>query len=403
MKKIILIIFILAIPLVCFGQKENISTREEFYSYYNQLFEYRKDPKVMVSSNPSVYNDCEAFRNIVKGGNKFLPYIIEEMNNGDFFLNQAMEEITGFDIGKTKGTISIIGEQVVSKLWIEWWREHKDEYLEKPIKLTISSDKETYEVGDEVWINFTFKNVSNKPIDVLIFESEYPLYHDFEFLDTDGKKIGYIRQEIDSIKRSTREEKIASGGEYTTKVPLHKWKLGTLNNGVYNNVGSEARKIQVKGVYFIPDGINFVVKEGENIFFGWLISNIITIEVKDKNWDDFVRMSIYTPSGWVLDINKDGSGSIGFGAEAPGDVADFPKETFNFIELTQMIEPKLKSEGTISTMFGVSFQRKGQVSTTARCISDILLMKQLFEKAYKASDKTYTRIEKLYKEKPPVE
>lgn len=102
--------------------------KKEFYKYYSELLEYRKRPEVRLSSITSDYNNCEAFRKIVERGKLYLPFIIEEIKKGDFFLNQAMYEITGFDIRTTSEAKEVMGEQDISKLWIKWWGENKDKY-----------------------------------------------------------------------------------------------------------------------------------------------------------------------------------------------------------------------------------------------------------------------------------
>lgn len=102
--------------------------KKEFYKLYSELLEYRKQPEVQLSSMTLTYNNCEAFRKIVEKGRFFLPFIIEEIKKGDFFLNQAMREITGFNMRTTPETKVASGEQDISKLWTEWWEKNKDKY-----------------------------------------------------------------------------------------------------------------------------------------------------------------------------------------------------------------------------------------------------------------------------------
>ncbi|MBF0483075.1 MAG: hypothetical protein HQL25_00050 [Candidatus Omnitrophica bacterium] len=135
MKKIIFMLLLLG-GFACVsnafadGVKDNVDLKKQFDGYYSQLLEYRKDPKIQLSSNPAVYNDCEAFRKIVETGKVFLPFIVEEIKKGDFFLNQAMEEITGIKSTSLKNTDEIIGEIEISKLWIEWWEQNKNKFAE---------------------------------------------------------------------------------------------------------------------------------------------------------------------------------------------------------------------------------------------------------------------------------
>lgn len=134
------------------------------------------------------------------------------------------------------------------------------------LQLTIKAAKEVYEVGDEIWIEFKFKNVSQKPRELLIFIAELPLYHAFEFFNTAGKPIAYGGPVVsEELRRITKREEILAGGEYVTKVPLHRWKLAGLNRG-YNFIGSETRKIFLKGIYFTPVGLK--IADPDKKFFG---------------------------------------------------------------------------------------------------------------------------------------
>lgn len=120
-----------------------------------------------------------------------------------------------------------------------------------------------------------------------------------------------------------------------------------------------------------------------------------------QNEAEIIEISISTPSSWYLNINKDGSGSVGFGSSG-FDSSKFPKETFNFSEVFHQIEPQLLSEGTISDLFAVCFRKKGQTTSIAQYMSDSFFVKSLFEKAVSSSIKSYNRVNELYQDKPPV-
>lgn len=116
-------------------EKSNLAMdmRREFSAYYSELLEYRKKPEVMVSSRPSDHNNCEAFRKIVKKGKVFIPFIIEKMKEGDFFLSQAMEEIIGFDVRVSAGIPKYVWSKEVSELWIKWWENNGDKFETRTI------------------------------------------------------------------------------------------------------------------------------------------------------------------------------------------------------------------------------------------------------------------------------
>ncbi len=92
-----------------------------FEQLYAELEEHRKSPAVMISSITSDHNDCEAFREIVRRGDESLPQIIKKIEEGDFFLNEAMQKITGIRIHEIYPDEPVVGEQSESRLWIRWW------------------------------------------------------------------------------------------------------------------------------------------------------------------------------------------------------------------------------------------------------------------------------------------
>ena len=121
----------------------------------------------------------------------------------------------------------------------------------------------------------------------------------------------------------------------------------------------------------------------------------------DKTKSEFVKIDIFTPSGWSLIIKQDGSGQVGFGSHAV-DFAGFEKNTFDFSDVIQKLEPKLEPQGSISTQIAVSLWEKGETSVNAKYISDKTLVSKFFEKALSAITYNKERIEKIYKEKKPV-
>ena len=94
----------------------------------------------------------------------------------------------------------------------------------------------------------------------------------------------------------------------------------------------------------------------------------------NKVKSEFVTVDISTPSGWSLTIKQDGSGQVGFGSHAV-DFAGFEKNTFDFSDVIQKLEPKLEPQGSISTEIGVSLWKKGDTSVNAKYTSDKTLVR----------------------------
>jgi hypothetical protein len=85
------------------AEKISPQIREKFDENYSQWLEFRKDPKLHLSSNPADYCKTEAFGSIVKQGPSVLPLLVNKMAGGDFFCIQAVNTI------KEENKYSIMG------------------------------------------------------------------------------------------------------------------------------------------------------------------------------------------------------------------------------------------------------------------------------------------------------
>ena len=100
--------------------------KEKFDALFAEWEKVIQDPKIRLSSRPQDYINNEPYREIVKLGRDALPFIIEKLEQGVFFLNQAVVEITGIKmeeiIGKERRFPS---EQEKSRLLVKWWQSQK--------------------------------------------------------------------------------------------------------------------------------------------------------------------------------------------------------------------------------------------------------------------------------------
>lgn len=119
----------------------------------------------------------------------------------------------------------------------------------------------------------------------------------------------------------------------------------------------------------------------------------------DKN--TIRQITIRTPTGWLLAIESDGAGNVGYGSSAH-DFARFPNGTFDFGAVRDSLLRESVRAGSIRTGFAVAFARAGEISTTARYVSDGAMMRALFDKAVASADKTGTRVDELYATYPPL-
>jgi hypothetical protein len=59
---------------------------------------------------------------IIDGGKRFLPFVMAEIDNGNFFFNVAAKEITGISMHK-EGEFQ--SEQEYTRRWAEWWKTNR--------------------------------------------------------------------------------------------------------------------------------------------------------------------------------------------------------------------------------------------------------------------------------------
>lgn len=84
---------------------------------------YIQKPEISLSSSPSAYTDNEPYNRLVALGPPALPFLVGSLEEGEFFLNEAMRRITGIDVRSLYPKEKVEGEQDLSKLWVRWWNE----------------------------------------------------------------------------------------------------------------------------------------------------------------------------------------------------------------------------------------------------------------------------------------
>ena len=68
--------------------------KEQFDALYSEWEKVIQDPKIQVSSIPQDYIDSEPYSKIMELGEDVLPFILEKIEQGVFFMNQAALAIT---------------------------------------------------------------------------------------------------------------------------------------------------------------------------------------------------------------------------------------------------------------------------------------------------------------------
>ena len=75
-------------------------TKEKFNALYSEWENVIQDPKIQLSSRPQDYIDNEPYREIIKLGKDALPFILEKIEQGIFFMNQAALEVVGIQLDR---------------------------------------------------------------------------------------------------------------------------------------------------------------------------------------------------------------------------------------------------------------------------------------------------------------
>lgn len=78
--------------------------KEKFDGHYARWSEFRQDPEVRFSANPTDYCRTEAFREIIKMGADVIPLLMEKMSKGDHFCLRAVREIKK----RSQGPVSLM-------------------------------------------------------------------------------------------------------------------------------------------------------------------------------------------------------------------------------------------------------------------------------------------------------
>ena len=106
----------------------NQETREQFDTLFEEWQRVIQDPKIQLSSRPQDYIDNEPYRAIIELGKDALPFVIEKLEQGVFFLNQAVADIEGVRIEELISPKKRFpSEQEKSELLIEWWKSRREQ------------------------------------------------------------------------------------------------------------------------------------------------------------------------------------------------------------------------------------------------------------------------------------
>jgi len=113
--------------------------REEFDEKFVAWKRHCSQFHISIQSNTDSRTKTPEYDALIAMGKPALPLLMEKLEAGEFFLNKAVQKITGIDVvDRIRGTTRLewgpgspppfmASEQGVSKLWLDWWKEHKDD------------------------------------------------------------------------------------------------------------------------------------------------------------------------------------------------------------------------------------------------------------------------------------
>jgi hypothetical protein len=84
---------------------------------------YIAKPEVSESSRSDAYVKNEWFDRIVTLGPSAVPFLIRDIKQGEFFLCEAVERITGVNVRAVYPEERTTSLQDVSRIWLRWWDE----------------------------------------------------------------------------------------------------------------------------------------------------------------------------------------------------------------------------------------------------------------------------------------
>jgi hypothetical protein len=80
--------------------EESKEIKEKFETLYEEWLKVIQDPKIQLSSRPQDYTNNVPYKEIVRLGKDALPFILEKITQGNFFMNQAAMELLDVNLNK---------------------------------------------------------------------------------------------------------------------------------------------------------------------------------------------------------------------------------------------------------------------------------------------------------------
>ena len=101
----------------------DVEQRTRFESLYSKYLEHCRRPEVQLSSSSKARLNCVAIEEIKREGWKYVPFVIEKIEAGDFHIAYALPDMTGEGLHEAFFTNapSEAGAQDYAAHCVRWW------------------------------------------------------------------------------------------------------------------------------------------------------------------------------------------------------------------------------------------------------------------------------------------
>ena len=125
------------------------------------------------------------------------------------------------------------------------------------------------------------------------------------------------------------------------------------------------------------------------------------MEFLTANQSEIARLTVSTPSQWMLDVLPDGSGRIGVFGQREVKAA-VPAGTFDFAALRDRLLAACGEGGDCADPSLVFFFRSGRGYAEGKAVRDVSLVAGTIERALNAATGRGEAFERLLRERPPL-
>jgi len=118
--KVLLLAIILFSPVFTFAQTDKENAAKEFEKLNADFQEEISYPPYSDYVYKNKYWMSASGRKIIVMGKRAIPFLMEELKNGNYWYSTALDSITGVRMGGTTG-------DDLAQNWLDWWEQNKND------------------------------------------------------------------------------------------------------------------------------------------------------------------------------------------------------------------------------------------------------------------------------------